>query len=126
MLSITDGGSLARVLSSPLDHRLKRLLTTRTQQLGDGEAHFLLIQPGDTPCDIEQELSFSVFQNPVTGDRYGDPDFVPAWEWLEDHGFCFEVVFILTDSGFAHVLLVPRDEGIDADLLALCATFEHA
>jgi uncharacterized protein with ATP-grasp and redox domains len=131
MLSITDGGSLARALSAPINPWLKRLLKQRSDQLGGNiaeQARFIIMQPADTLEDLEQQLSFSVVQNPIDGSRFGDQDFTPAFEYVVDHDFCFEAVFIFTDDGFAHVLFVEKAEGVDPLLIALCQTYasEHA
>ena len=127
MLTITDGGSLSRALSSPIDPRLKRLLRNRIQQLNVEDlstaARFVIVQPGDTITDLDQALGFSILKNVADGSRFGDPDFTPGWEWIEDHGFCHELVFILTDDGYAHVVFVQRESGINADLLNFCATY---
>ena len=123
MLTITDVGSPLRALSTSIDRRLKRLLTERCSQLGGaiaGEARFVIVQPGDSIEALEAELNFSVFQNPADGTRFGDPDFTPGWEWIEDHGHTFELVFILDDSGFAHVVLIENAQGVDPELLKLC------
>lgn len=130
MLSITDGGSLARALSSSLDDRLKHLLATRAADLGgtiEGQAHLVIAQPADPLSLVQTALGFSPLRNPIDGSHFGDPDFAPAWEWIEDHGFCLELVFILDDSGFAHVLLVEKAEGVHPELLALCRAYaaEH-
>ena len=131
MLSITDRGSLARALALPLERRLAALLVLRQQQLGGdifGNARFVVVEPGDTSADLEGAVGFSVFQNPGDGSRLGDADFTPGWEWIEDHGFAYELVFILTDDGYAHVVIVEKGSGVDARLLDLCATYasEHA
>ena len=126
MLSIADGGSLSRALRMPLDPLLKRLLVERRDQLDgriEGEARFIVIQPGDSTDALEQELSFPVFQNPGDGTRFGDADFTPGWEWLADSGHCFEMVFIMTDDGFAHVVLIEKAAGIHPDLLRLCELY---
>lgn len=124
---VTDEGSLSRALTTSLDLQLKRLLTDRIEQLDFEDlttaASFVIVRPGDTIADLEQALSFSVFQNLAGGTRLGDPDFTPGWEWIEDHGFCFELVFIFTDDGFAHVVFVPSEPGIDASLLNLCSKY---
>ena len=126
MLSITDGGSLSRALDLPLDPSLKRLLLERRNQLGDNQAHFVIIQAGDTPATIHTALGFSPCENLVDQSRYGEPDFTPGWEWIADHGRCFELVFIFDDSGYAIVLLVPNEPSIDADLIALCKAYTPA
>ena len=126
MLTITDGESLTRALSLPLDPRLKQLLIERRDQLGGDitdRARFVIVQPGDTLNGLEAELSFSVFQNPGDGTCFGDPNFTPGWEWLADHGHCFELVFIMTDDGFAHVVLIQNAQGVDPELLKLCGLY---
>lgn len=126
MLSIRNGVSLARALASPVDPRIKNLLRKRRDQLGGGitdQAHFVLVQGGDALPDLEQALSFSVFQNAADGSQFGDANFTPGWEWIEDHGCCFELVFMFDDSGFAHVVLVEKAGGVNPELLSLCATY---
>ena len=126
MLTITDGGSLSRVLGLPIDLRLKSLLIERRDQLGGDVtdiARFIVVQPGDSIKALEAELSFSVFQNCTDGRRFGDPEFSPSWEWLAYHGFCFEMVFIFDDSGFAHVVLVENRPLVNRKLRLLCLTY---
>ncbi len=125
MLTITDGGSLSRAFSSSLDPGIRRLLRLRCKQLGGditGQVRFVIFQPGDTLDQLDRQLSFSVFQNAGDGSRFGEPDFTPSWEWLADHGHCFELVFIFDDSGFAHVVLVENSQGVDPELLKLCVS----
>lgn len=118
MLTINHGEALSRALSSPLDRRLKELLTERIRQLDVEDlstaARFVIVEPGDTLNALETELGFAISDDPEVG--FG-------CEWVEDHGHCHELVFILTDDGFAHVAFVPRQPDIDAALLSLCALF---
>ncbi len=126
MLTINDGESLTRALKMPLDLRLKRLLMERRDQLGsDTEdiARFVVVQLGDGLAALETALGFSILQNQTDGRRFGDPEFSPSWEWLADPGHCFELVFIMTDDGFAHVVLVENSLGVDPELLRLCQMF---
>jgi hypothetical protein len=131
MLSIRDGGALSRALSSPIDERIKRLLTMRRDQLGGDItdlAHFVIVQLDDTAGDLQRAIGFSVFRNAGDGSVFGDPDFTPGWEWIEDHGFAYELCFIMDDSGFAHVVIVPRTGGTEATLINFCRQYasEHA
>ncbi len=126
MLTITDGVSLARALRMPLDPGIKRLLRLRCKQLGGdttGQVRFVIFQPGDTLDQLDRQLSFSVFQNAGDGSRIGELDFTPGWEWIEDHGHFFELVFIFDDSGFAHVVLIENSQGVDPELLSLCRVY---
>ena len=129
MISVRDEASRARALKLPIDERLKRLLRERRMQLGyDFDltelAHFLIVQPADELPAIEQALGFSVLVNQVDGSRFGDEDFSPSSEWIADHGFCFEAVFIFEDSGFGHVVFIPKLPAVSAELIAFCG--QHA
>lgn len=126
MFTITDTLQLTG-LSPPLDRLFGPILRQRAVQLTGGSdfqlrsfARFFIVEVGDRPEAIEAEVGFPVLTNLVDGTRFGDPDFTPSWEWIEDHGGWFELVFILTDDGFAHVLFVEDREGVDPDLLTLC------
>jgi len=124
MLTITDGGSLARALKLPMNVLLKRLLIERCDQLGGHlrDVRFLIVQAGDSMKALEQELGWSVFTT-TEGHRFGETDYYPGWEWLADHGHSFEMVYIMTDDGFAHVVLIQRSPGVDPELLKLCEMY---
>ena len=128
MISVRDEASLSRALELPIDDRLKRLLRERRTQLGyDFDltelAHFLIVQPHDEQFAIEQALGFSMLVNQVDGSHFGDPDFSPSSEWIADHGFSYEAAFVFDDSGYGHVVLVPKLPAVNADLIAFCAQY---
>ena len=101
-------------LESISDPDLRELLELRRQQLGSLEG-LILVDPGDSMADLEEAMGFTfLFWD-------DDPDSV-AFEFIEDHGFCYEMVFIFSDGGGETVLFIPKQEGIDADLLSLCET----
>ena len=125
MLTITDGGSLTRALKTALDLRIKRLLMERRDQLDgriEGEARFIVMQPGDSLDALDTALGFSILQNQTDGLRFGDPGFSPTWEWMADHGHCWEAPFIFDDSGFAHVVIIQNSPMQNRLLRALCLT----
>jgi hypothetical protein len=109
---------------------MRHLLTTRRDQLGgdfSGTARFVIVQPHDRPRWLEDTLGFSLFQNVGDATWFGDPEFTPGWEWIKDHGFAWELVFIFDDSGFAHVVIFENQQGMSAKLRDLCSTYssEH-
>jgi hypothetical protein len=129
MLSITNGEALKRALNSAVDDRLKALLRLRRDQLGGDitdQAYVAIVQPADTAADLQRTIGFSVFENPVDGSHFGDPDWSPGWEWIEDHGFAYELCFIMDDSGFGHVVIIPKQQGVDSELLNLCQQYASA
>src|SRR5512137_2098333 len=89
----------------------------------DEHGFFILVEPGDTSDRIEQETGYSLLKSLFSDTAYGDPDFTPDFEYLEDQGSFYEAVFIFTDSGFAVVMIVPKEEGIDGRIMALCNEF---
>ena len=129
MISIDDYPSKLG-LPPPIERLLRPLLTLRADQLTAGAesqfgrlARFLIVESSDLSSAIDAALGFSVLQNFVDAARSGDVDFEPSWEWIEDHGGFFELAFILTDDGFAHLVFVPDQEGVDPDLLDLCRRY---
>lgn len=131
MLTINDRASLAHVLSLSINADLKALLLKREKQLAEyGDlaelARWVIIQPGDTVEAVEEELGFSPFQNAVDGSRFPDTGYEPSWEWRIDHGFCFEVVFVFSDSGFGEVLFIEKAEGSFNDLCEAFPDFSSA
>lgn len=127
MLLLRSSAAMARALDSPLDEGLRELLLLRQSQLNENDklefsevAFFLIVEVEDDLGALEAQLGFSPLVNPMDDTRYGDPDFTPWWDWIEDHNGWFELVFVLTDDGFAHVVLIRDGEGLAHSLLSLC------
>ncbi len=105
------------------DPDIRKLLTLRLSQLGSTlTAPMIIMEPGDSLSDIEKEIGFSILTNLFDDVRYPDPDFMPSCESLEDHGGCYEMLFILGDGDEALEIFIPKT-GIDPSLLSMCADF---
>lgn len=85
--------------------------------------YFLVVEPGDTPEAIARQLGFVPTINRLTGKRYDDAQFTPHFECVMDHGYCWEVTYILSDSGYGAVLLVPKADGMPPELCDMCQMF---
>lgn len=130
MLSLTNRAAVeAAINDTALDPALRDLLALRARQLEDDTepdvelgdlAHFHAVEPGDGMKEVKEALGFAVEINFVDERRFGDPDFVPSWEWIEHQGGWFELAFVLSDSGFGEILLVPDRPDTDPRLLTLC------
>ena len=60
----------------------------------------------------------------LVGDaRFGDPEFTPAPEGIEEHESCFEFVFVFTEDGYGIEIFVPKLDGVDRELLTMCEQF---
>jgi len=125
MLTIQDRGTLSRALSLPIDLRVKQLLIERRDQLGGDItdiARFILVQAGDSLKALEHELGFNILKD-ADGLIFPDPNFNGRWEWMADHGYCWESPFIFDDSGFANVIIIQNSPMQNRLLRALCLTF---
>jgi hypothetical protein len=91
----------------------------------DEHGFFILVEPGDTSEQIELATGYSLLKSLFNGTVYGDPDFSPDFEYMEDHGSFCEAVYVFTDSGFAVVMIVPKEVGIDGRIPELCAEFSE-
>ena len=110
-------------IDSITDPNILKLVKLRHDQLGDEMfVSVIIIETGDTVEDIENEIGFFVMTNLFDDVRYPDPDFVPCFEVLEDHGGCYEMVFILSDGDDAIEIFIPKT-GVDQLLLAMCSQF---
>ena len=105
------------------DPDILRLVKLRHGQLGDEMfCSVIIVEAGDTVEDIENEIGFCILTNLFDDVRYPDPDFVPFCEALEDHGGCYEMLFILSDGDEAIEIFIPK-AGVDPLLLAMCSQF---
>jgi hypothetical protein len=117
MLIINDACELARALDSPLAANIKALLTERAELID--LATFVIVSAGDRIEAVEAAAGLPIMTGLVDQCRYGEPGFMPAFEWVADHGGLYEAPFILSDDGAGVVLIVPDEHGADPDLLAL-------
>lgn len=115
MFIVVNSTTMSEALGSALHPAINALLTLRRDQLlsdtgGEydiGElAHWIIVNPGDPLAAIETAAGFSIF-----------PD--PPWEWVQNHGVVMEAPIVLSDDGFAVVLIVPDEQGVDPVLLKL-------
>ena len=112
------------------DPVVRRLVEERFDQVLNGDQYdpeihgeMIVVEPGDSLCDLENETGLPIATNPFDDVRFPDPAFTPVCEALEEHAACYEMTFILTDDGCGVSLFIPKQLGIDAELLALCARF---
>ena len=109
--------------NSITDPDILKLVKLRHDQLGDEMfGSMIIIEAGDSLSDIEKEIGFSILTNLFEDVRYPDPDFVPCFEVLEDHGNFYEMLFLFSDGDDAIEIFIPK-VGVDPLLLAMCSQF---
>jgi hypothetical protein len=84
--------------------------------------YFLIVQPGDSLDVIDRQLCFPILCNRFTGIRFGQSGFTPSFEFVEEFSGCYEMVFIMDDSGFGIEVFIPKSADIP-DLLLMCQRY---
>ena len=122
MQILCDSPSIHKSLAAQTE--LTRLITGYVERLSDYDGcelgqlvQFVVMGRSDTVIELEAALGFSIRINRFSGCRYGDADFLPSWEIIEEHSFWYEVVYVLGDDGFGIVIFVPKDA--DTELIEM-------
>lgn len=125
MLILRDPAAVSGVA----DPDIARLLALRFDQLSEDEPYdldingfFIVVEPGDTVATLEAASGCWITQGLFSDARYGEADFSPCFEFLEEHPFCWEMVFILNDGGYGVLFAIPK-AGIDDELLRFCREY---
>jgi hypothetical protein len=112
------------------DPLLRDLIERRILEVSDGGpwdstlyGYFIVAEPGDSVAVLEAKSGCCMLTGRFTEANFGEPGFVPSFEFIEEHANCYEGVWILSDDGFGVVILVPKVDGIDPGLMSMCATY---
>lgn len=113
------------------DAGLRQLIEQRISQINeccpwdaDELGPFIVVEPGDTADMLETEMGFSVLRNLYDDTPFGHPGFNPAFEYAAVHaeGY-FELVYVVSDGGFAYTVFIPDQTGVDPELLSFCRAY---
>ncbi len=112
------------------DTDIRRLIEQRFKEISAGEAYdtnrhgyMVVAEPGDTVELLEQETGCGITRDVFDETRYGEADFAPSFEILEEHDACYEMHFDLNDDGAGYTIFIPKAKGIPGGLLALCSEY---
>ena len=125
MKSIRDLPSTGQIR----DPAIRKLVQQRIDELGGDKfnttelGYFLVIEPGDSLDSISTQIGFNILANRFTGIRYDEVGYTPSFEFIEEFPACYELVFILDDSGYGVDIFVIKGTGVDSDLLAMCQRY---
>jgi hypothetical protein len=113
-----------------VDPEIRGLVQRRFAEICAGESYdydrhgyMIVVEAGDSAATLEKESGCRILRNFFDEVRFGDSDFTPSFEALEEHAGCWEMVFVLNDEGFGIGVFIPKSEGIDPELLALCRAY---
>ena len=111
--------------------QIRELVQQRINDLG-GEAfdsnelgYFLVAESSDTLETLSAQLGFDMLRNRFTGIRFNATGFTPSFEFVEEFPACYDMVFVLDDTGIGVEIFVPKEEGIDPDLIAMCRMYAY-
>lgn len=110
---------------------IKELVQQRIDDLGgvafdsNELGYFLVVEAGDTTEAIRTQVGFNILHNRFTGIRFDATGFNPSFEFIEEFPACYDMVFVLDDTGIGIELFVPKEEGIDPDLIAMCRMYAY-
>lgn len=114
---------------------IRGLINQRFTEVCAGEAYtygqhgyMVVVEAGDQVDTLEQETGCAILRNLFDDTTYGHPAFSPSFEALEEHDDCkgnvfYEMLFMGNDDGFGITLFIPKAEGIEGSLLAMCDEF---
>lgn len=74
---------------------------------------FVILESGDGIEQLQDQMDMRVMTDLGT----------PLWEVIEEHATCYELVFVLSSSGYGTLVFAPKTEAAP-DILALCQ--QHA
>ena len=111
------------------DPAIRHLVERRYAEVCNGQAYdhdihgeMIDVEDGCTLAALERESFCPIARNPFDDIRFPDADFVPTCEYLESRRVGCEALYVLSDDGAGVNFFIPK-QGIDADLLTLCARF---
>ena len=111
--------------------QIRELVQQRINDL-DGESfdsnelgYFLVVESSDALEALSAQLGFDMLRNRFTGIRFNVTGFTPSFEFIEEFRACYDMVFVLDDTGIGVEIFVPKEEGIDPDLIAMCRMFAY-
>ena len=118
-------------ISAITDEQLRQLIVQRIQEISecspwdaDEMGPIVLLEPGDTATDLEAIMGFSILEGIFDEAHFGDEDFAPSFESATAvSAYLFELVYIVSDSGYGYDIFVMNRPGIDPTLLAFCETY---
>ena len=126
MLVLRDPSLASRIA----DNDIRELVEQRFDDICAGEEYeadlhgfMIVVEAGDSVDVLEKESGCPILHSYIGNARFGDPEFKPVFECLDEHAFCYEMVFVPGGGDFGIVVFIPKQQGIDPELLAMCVEY---
>ena len=127
MIVVRDHSTIDQI-SNPA---IRELVQQRINDLGcesfdsNELGYFLVAESSDTLETLSAQLGFDMLRNRFTGIRFNATGFTPSFEFIEELPACYDMVFVLDDTGIGVEIFVPKEEDIDPDLIAMCLMYAY-
>lgn len=119
MLEILDTSQVGSIT----DPHVRALVELRLEQLGTlNDAELIVVELNDSAEYLEAAIRCPILTDPFSKSRFGDEDFTPTADAIEDHGQVYTMLFVTTDD-HAVELFIPKTAGIDSELMAMCREY---
>jgi hypothetical protein len=102
------------------DPCITALIQQRMEELTDDDTTmeelvvFVILETGNGIEQLQDQLNMRVMTDLGS----------PLWEVIEEHATCYELVFVLSSSGYGALVFAPKAEAAP-DILALCQEHAH-
>ena len=96
------------------DAAIQALIIQRFEELRSPDyewaelGYFVVVEPHDTIAELEATHRIAITTGHGCTVNHGQPGFTPSFELIEEYESSYELVFILSDSGFGVTLFVPK------------------
>ena len=111
--------AVQQLFASDEGSEIGNLVLNRMEELTDEDTSmedlvvFAILDAGDGIEQLQAQMDMRVMSDLGS----------PLWEVIEEHSTCYELVFVLSSSGYGTLVFAPKTEAAP-DILALCQ--EHA
>jgi len=125
MLILRTLEELPSINDAELRHIIRARLELLHEEGDEGKplGFVQVLQDQDSLGQLQEHLGFSVLENRRDGSRFGQPEFHPSFELIEEHSTCYEIVIVLSDDGYGAFVFVPKQAQLDPDLLTMCRQY---
>jgi hypothetical protein len=125
LIVVHDHSNIDQISNSAIKDLIRKRIDSLNELDAADLCNILVVEGSDTLESLSEQLTFNLVCNRFTGIRYEQADFTPSFEFIEEFPSCYDIVFVLDDTGIGIELFVPKEEGIDSDLTAMCRMYAY-
>ncbi len=110
-------------LSSVINVHIRHLLEQRFMAIADGQdfdpdihGYALIVEPGYKLEDLLANHDSSIIKGLVESSPYAVPP-----EYVNEHPDFYDVVFVPGDGDYGITVIIPKQPGVDLELLSICS-----